>query len=298
MRFASLLHRNSDVSKHERKINVVEIDAGMRLASNSRTSHPTRVLPDQTDSSTQTLSSWAAASRRSNEQNQVGTHVNITTKRRCHYLVEAACHMVLEKAHANGASNPFIVQTSTTSLLISTAVLTHSSSCGSISLNLVSSRQRLVMKCLPVQRADISGNCIWGANPAALTTWPFNPCVTLCVCWEHLSPQSSLQPQKKWAHAFSDGTRRGGTIFTSKADCQASRAHVQTTDHNSHEHEWRLSIVSPEPKKNTHQRLITSTYRRQTWCAEEQTTRRTVTQHDTCTQGASIFLKQQPGAKR
>ena len=32
---------------------------------------------------------------------------------------------------------------------------------------------------------------------------------TLRVCWEHLSPQSSLQPQKKWAQAFSDRTRRG-----------------------------------------------------------------------------------------
>ena len=68
------------------------------------------------------------------------------------------------------------------------------------------------------------------------------------------------------------------------------RAHVPTTDHNSHGHEWRLLIVSPEPKKNTHQRLITSTNRGQTWFSEEKTTRRTVHQHDTCTQRASIFF--------
>ena len=36
---------------------------------------------------------------------------------------------------------------------------------------------------------------------------------TLCVCSEHLSPQSTLQPQRKWAHAFIDGSRHGRTIF-------------------------------------------------------------------------------------
>ena len=32
------------------------------------------------------------------------------------------------------------------------------------------------MFCLS-KRADISANCIWGANLAALTTWPFNPSI-------------------------------------------------------------------------------------------------------------------------
>ena len=41
------------------------------------------------------------------------------------------------------------------------------------------------------------------------------------------------------------------------------------TDHISHEHEWRLPIFSPEPKKHRHQRLITNTNRGQTWCAKE-----------------------------
>ena len=137
------------------------------------------------------------------------------------------------------------------------------------------------MNCLPVKRADIRGNCILGANLAALTTWPFNPSIR-CVCWEHVSPQSSLQPRKKWAPAFSESTRHGRTIFTRKADCQAS-AHVQTTDHNSREHESRLLIVCPE-----------RTNRRQTWCAEEQTTLRTVHQHNTWTQRASIFFFPSP----
>ena len=141
----------------------------------------------------------------------------------------------------------------------------------------------LVMKCLPVKRADISGNCIWGANLAALTTWPYNPSIP-CVSAENTS-----------AHTAACNHTRMGTCIqrrhTTWWNCQASRTHVQTTDHNCQEHESRLLIVFSEPKKNTPQRLITSTNRRQTWRAEEQTTRRTVHQHHTCTQRASMFLK-------
>ena len=88
-----------------------------------------------------------------------------------------------------------------------------------------------------------------------LAAQPFD---TLRVCWEHLSPQSSLQPQKKWAQAFSDGTRRGRTIFTSKAakppelvykrlttmatstSSRTQEKHASTTDH---QHESRTNVV-------------------------------------------------------
>ena len=86
----------------------------------------------------------------------------------------------------------FIVQTSTMSMLKSTAVLTHSSRCGSISLNSASSRQRLVVQCLPVKRADINGNCIWGANLAALTAWPFNTSIRCVFAWNTSAHKSSL----------------------------------------------------------------------------------------------------------
>ena len=118
--------------------------------------------------------------------------VSASCKRESH-VIKIAMLACQRKWESHETSNPFIVQTSTTSFLNSTAVLTHSSRCGSISLKLASPRQKLVMKCLPVERADISGNCIWGANLAALTNLATQPFDTSCVCWEHLIPHSSYK---------------------------------------------------------------------------------------------------------
>ena len=110
--------------------------------------------------------------------------------------------MVLEKAHEVEQAALVMVQTPTKIRILHRLHINHvlvEIYCRShtfISLDLVSSRQRLVMKRLPVKRADISGNCIWGANLAALTTWPFNPSIR-CVSAGNTSARRAPCNHKK-----------------------------------------------------------------------------------------------------
>ena len=107
---------------------------------------------------------------------------------------------------------------------------------------------------MPVKRADISGKCIWGANLAALTTWPLNLRCVVCLL-------GTPQPSEQLAATKEMGTcpKRRRTKWRNNHYQQGRLPSLQSFVYKRLTTIPTSTVAAPlrltRRKKNTHQRL-------------------------------------------